>query len=199
MPSVKSQFLKIEKRISPEYILKKSPAMQKKAAEIKRAVTRAGMAGAKSMRERILNSPTGSLWHGRVNTFRATRPGIGTEGVTNKNGSRIETGNMYNSVSYKRGKAIPDSDRRKRQGVAGGFGWPATETGEIKNAPSSPMSKSRNPDSKEPWMKPWRSDPRYFAMQEYGFGTTPGMDSQRKASIKAEEVLKDELAKLGIK
>jgi hypothetical protein len=194
MPSVKSQFLKIEKRISPEYILKKSPAMQKLAREIKRAVTRAGMAGANSMRETILDSPTGSMWHGRRNAFRRKyREPIGN-GVVNKDGSRIETGNMYNSVSYKRGKAIPDSDRRKKQGVIGGFGWPATQSGDIKDAPSSPMAKSRNPDNEK-----WRSDPRYFAMQEYGFGTTPGMDSQEKASIIAQAKLKEELARLGIK
>lgn len=194
MTSFKSQFAKIEKKLSPEYILKKSPAMQKKAQEIKRAVTRAGMAGAKSMRETILDSPTGSLWHGRRNAFRSTRPGIGTEGVTNGSGSRIETGNMYNSVSYKRGKAIPNRDKRVKQDVAGGFGWPATEAGAIKDAPSSPMSKSRNPDTAN-----WRSDPRYFSMQEYGFGSTPGMQSQNKASEIARAKLMEEFAKLGIK
>jgi hypothetical protein len=194
MSSFKSQFAKIEKRLSPEYILKRNPAMLKKAQEIKRAVTRAGVAGAKSMRETILDSPTGSMWHGRRNAFRAKyRPAIGN-GITNQDGSRIETGNMYNSVSYKRGKSVPDSDKRKKQGVTGGFGWPATESGAIKNAPSSPMSKSRNPDTEN-----WRSDPRYFSMQEYGFGSTPGMNSQTKASMKAQEVLIEELAKLGIK
>lgn len=194
MTSFTSQFGKIEKIISPEYILKKNPAMLKKAQKIKRAVTRAGVAGAKSMRETILDSPTGSLWHGRKNEFRATRPGIGREGVTNKAGSRIETGNMYNSVSYKRGKAIPDSDRRKRQGVTGGFGWPATEAGEIKNAPSSPMPGSREPD-----MANWRSDPRYFVMQEYGFDGTPGMFSQREAAKIAKAKLMEEFNKIGIK
>jgi hypothetical protein len=195
MSNFKSQFAKIEKALSPEYILKKSPAMQKKAREIKKAVTRAGMAGAKSMRETILDSPTGSMWHGRRNAFRAQyRPGIGTEGVTNRAGSRIETGNMYNSVSYKRGKAVPDSDKRRKQGVMGGFGWPATEAGAIKDAPSSPMSKSRNPDTEN-----WRSDPRYFSMQEYGFGGTPGMNSQQIAAQKAKQVLREELKKAGFK
>jgi hypothetical protein len=205
MTSFKSQFLKIEKRLSPEYILKKNPAMLKKAQEIKRAVTRAGMAGAKEMRKVILNSPTGSPWHNRVNVWRAANKSSimskDGESVNNNSGSgaRLDSGNMYNSVSYKRGKAIPDSDRRKRQGVTGGFGWPASQDGQIKDAPSSPLSRSRNPDPTEPGMKPWRNDPRYFVMQEYGFGSTPGMDSQRKASIEAEKVLKDELAKLGIK
>jgi hypothetical protein len=196
MSNFTSQFKKIEKRISPEYILKKNPAMRKKAAEIKRAVTRAGMAGAKEMRRVILeDSSTGSIWHSRRNAFRAKyRPAIGTEGVRNQDGSRIETGNMYNSVSYKRGKAVADSDRRRRQGVTGGFGWPATEGGEIKNAPSSPISKSRNPDTPN-----WRSDPRYFAMQEYGFGSTEGMNSQRKAAREALRVLREELAKVGVK
>ena len=194
MSSFKSQFAKIEKALSPEYILKKSPAMQKKAREIKRAVTRAGMAGAKSMRETILDSPTGSMWHGRRNAFRAQyRPAIGN-GIMNRDGSRIETGNMYNSVSYKRGKAVPDSDRRKKQGVTGGFGWPATQAGEIKDAPSSPMSKSRNPDTPN-----WRSDPRYFSMQEYGFGGTPGMNSQQTAAQLATQVLREELKKAGFK
>ena len=168
--------------------------MQKRAREIKRAVTRAGMAGANSMRETILDSPTGSEWHGRRNAFRAEyRPPIG-KGVKNKPGSRIETGNMYNSVSYKRGKAIPDSDRRKKQGVMGGFGWPATELGIIRDAPSSPMANSRNPDRRN-----WRTDPRYFAMQEYGFDRTPGMNSQQTASKVAYDKLIEELAKLGIK
>lgn len=194
MSSFKSQFVKIEKALSPEYILKKSPAMQKKAREIKTAVTRAGMAGAKSMRETILDSPTGSMWHGRRNEFRAKyRPAIGN-GINNMDGSRIETGNMYNSVSYKRGKAIPDSDRRKRQGVTGGFGWPADQGGSIKDAPSSPMSKSRNPDRPN-----WRSDPKYFSMQEYGFGGTPGMNSQQTAAQIAQQVLRAELKKVGFK
>ena len=194
MSNFKSQFAKVEKALSPEYILKKSPAMQKKAREIKRAVTRAGMAGAKSMRETILDSPTGSMWHGRRNEFRARyRPAIGN-GVTNRGGSRIETGNMYNSVSYKRGKAVPDSDKRRKQGVMGGFGWPATEYGAIKDAPSSPMSKSRNPDTPN-----WRSDPRYFSMQEYGFGGTEGMNSQQTAAQKAQQVLREELKKAGFK
>jgi hypothetical protein len=98
---------------------------------------------------------------------------------------------MYNSVSYKRGKAVADSDRRRRQGVTGGFGWPATESGEIKNAPSSPISKSRNPDTPN-----WRSDPRYFAMQEYGFDNTPGMNSQETASYAARQKLEEELNRL---
>jgi hypothetical protein len=194
MSSFKSQFARIEKRLSPEYILKRNPAMLKKAQEIKRAVTRAGMAGAKSMRETILDSPTGSLWHGRRNAFRATRPGIGSDAVTNRSGSRIETGNMYNSVSFKRGKAIPNRDKRVRQDVGGGFGWPATEAGAIKNAPSSPMSKSREPD-----MPNWRSDPRYFSMQEYGFDNTPGMFSQQTASQVAQAKLMEEFKKIGIK
>lgn len=194
MSSLKSQFIKIEKRLSPEYILKKNPAMKKKADAIKRAVTRAGMAGAKSMRETILDSPTGSLWHGRRNAFRSTRQGIGSEGVTNRAGSRIETGNMYNSVSYKRGKAIPDTDKRRRQGVSGGFGWPSSESGAIKDAPSGPMPNSREPDTLN-----WRSDPRYFAMQEYGFGNTPGMFSQQEAAGVARSKLMEELKKIGIK
>ena len=194
MTSNKSQFAKLEKVLSPEYILKKNPAMQKLARELRVAVSRAGMAGAKSMRATILDSPTGSMWHQRRNIWRgANRPPInGKDGSVNDTwGSRIETGNMYNSVSAKYGKVVPGRDKRFKQDVVGGFGWPADEMGTIKNAPSSQMSRSRSADTPN-----WRSDPRYFAMQEYGFGNTPGMNAQEKAAQAARAVLKAELEKL---
>lgn len=192
--SNKSTFAKLERILSPEYILKNNPEMQKLARQLRLAVSRAGMAGAKSMRETILDSPTGSLWHQRRNIWRAAnRPAInGKDGsVNNSWGSRIETGNMYNSVSAKYGKIVPGKDKRFKQDIVGGFGWPASEMGEIKNAPSSPMSRSRNPDTSN-----WREDPRYFAMQEYGFGNTPGMNSQDRAAQVARTALKAELDKL---
>lgn len=194
MASNKSQFARLERVLSPEYILKGNPAMQKLARELRTAVSRAGLAGAKSMRSTILDSPTGSMWHQRRNIWRsANRPSIdGKDGsVNNSMGSRIETGNMYNSVSAKYGKIVPGRDKRFKQDIVGGFGWPADEMGTIKNAPGSPMSRSRESDTPN-----WRSDPRYFHMQEYGFDSTPGMNSQEKAGQVARAVLKAELDKL---
>ena len=194
MASNKSIFLKLENILSPEYILKKNPEMQKLSRELKLAVSRAGMAGANSMRDTILNSPTGSLWHKRQNIWRSTnRPAINGKGgsVNNTWGSRIETGNMYNSVSYKRGKTVQGADKRFKQGIVGGFGWPANEDGSIRDAPSSPMDRSRTPDTPN-----WRTDARYFAMQEYGFDKTPGMNSQQVALNVARTKLEEEIRKL---
>jgi hypothetical protein len=190
MPSNRSAFSKLERVLSPEYILKKNPAMQKLAREMRLAVSRAGKAGADSMRNTILYSPTGTLWHDRRNIWRAAnREPIA--GKSNQIGSRMETGNMYNSVSRKYGKIVPGKDKRYKQDIVGGFGWPADEMGNIKDAPSSPMSASRSPDTPN-----WRSDPRYFAMQEYGFDNTPGMNSQETASYAARKKLEEELNRL---
>jgi hypothetical protein len=200
MTSNRETFLRLERRLSPEYILKNNPGMQRIARELKRAISRAGLAGANSMRETILNSPTGNdgpepLWsHKRKNIWRANnRPAINGKGgsVNNLIGSRLETGNMYNSVSYKRGKIVAGPDKRFKQDIVGGFGWPADASGNIKDAPSSPMSRSRDSDTPN-----WREDPRYFAMQEYGFGKTPGMQSQQRAAQAAKNVLDIELAKI---
>jgi hypothetical protein len=208
MTSNRETFLRLERRLSPEYILKNNPGMQRIARELKTAISRAGLAGANSMRETILNSPTGNNWnnspildggnppwtHGRQNIWRANnRPAINGKGgsVNNLIGSRLETGNMYNSVSYKRGKIVAGPDKRFKQDIVGGFGWPADASGNIKDAPSSPMSRSRDSDTPN-----WREDPRYFAMQEYGFGKTPGMQSQERAAQAAQSVLDVELAKI---
>jgi hypothetical protein len=195
----RSTFLKLEQKLAPEYILKKNPAMQKLARELRLAISRAGLAGAKSMRETILNSPTGTIWHERKNIWRAAnKPAInGKDGSVNNDsgiGARLDSGNMYNSVSRKYGKVIPGKDKRYQQEIVGGFGWPADSSGNIKDAPSSPMSRSRDPDPVSPSMKPWRSDPNYFAIQEYE-GRNP-MNSQEKASAAAQIVLDAELAKI---
>lgn len=193
----RSEFLKLERRLSPDYILKNNPAMQKLAKDLKLAVSRAGLAGAKSMRATILDSPTGTIWHRRTNIWRGqNKPAInGKDGsVNNSWGSRLDSGNMYNSVSRKYGKVVPGKDKRYKQDIVGGFGWPADSEGNIKNAPSSPMSRSRNPDPVKHSMKPWRSDPNYFAIQEYE-GRNP-MNSQEKAAIEAQKVLNAELDKI---
>jgi hypothetical protein len=192
MPSNKSQFARLERVLQPEYLLKNNPGLQKLARQMRLAVSRAGKAGADSMRNTILYSPTRSpsVWHDRKNIWRQeNREPI--SGVNNQIGSRIETGNMYNSVSRKYGKIVSGKDKRYKQDIVGGFGWPADEMGNIKDAPSSPMSKSRMPDTPN-----WRSDPRYFAMQEYGFDGTRGMKSQETASLAARKKLEEELMKL---
>lgn len=190
----KRTFARLERVLSPEYILKKNPGMQQVARDLQRAVTRAGTEGARVMRDTILNSPTGNPRHIQRNITRGkTRPPIaGKDGLVNNSwGSRLETGNMYNSVSFKRGKKVPGADARFKQDIIGGFGWPADTAGNIKDAPGSPMARSRQPDTTN-----WRSDPRYFAMQEYGFGDTPGMESQERASNAAREKLQEEIEAL---
>jgi hypothetical protein len=180
--------------ISPEYILKKSPAAKKLAKDLRLAVSRAGMAGAKAMRERILDSPTGSDWHVRRNAWRGmNRPSInGKDGpVNNSWGSRLETGNMYNSVSANYGKIVPGADRRRKQSIQGGFGWPATKDGNIKPAPSRPLNRSRQPDNIN-----WGSDRNYFEMQEYGFGNTPGMNATQAGMEAARKKLIEEINRL---
>jgi hypothetical protein len=180
--------------ISPEYILKKSPAAKKLARELRLAVSRAGMAGAKAMRERILDSPTGTDWHVRRNAWRGmNRPSInGKDGpVNNSWGSRLETGNMYNSVSANYGKIIPGADKRRMQSIQGGFGWPASKDGNIRPAPSRPINRSRQPDSRN-----WGTDRNYFEMQEYGFGETPGMNATQAGVEAARKKLTEEINKL---
>jgi len=192
--------IKLTGVISPEYILKKSPAAKKLANELRLAVSRAGMAGARAMRERILDSPTGNDnpypgWsHIRRNAWRGmNRPSInGKDGpVNNSWGSRLETGNMYNSVSANYGKIVPGADRRRMQSIQGGFGWPATEGGKIKPAPSRPLNRSRQPDRAN-----WGTDRNYFEMQEYGFGNTPGMNAQQAGETAAYKKLIEEINRL---
>jgi hypothetical protein len=180
--------------ISPEYILKKSPAAKKLSKELRLAVSRAGIAGAKAMRERILDSPTGSDWHTRRNAWRGmSRPSInGKDGpVNNSWGSRLETGNMYNSVSANYGKIVPGRDKRRMQSIQGGFGWPATKDGNIKPAPSRPLNRSRQPDTDN-----WGANRNYFEMQEYGFGETPGMHATDAGREAARKKLIEEINRL---
>lgn len=185
--------VKITGLVSPEYILRKSKVAEKLANELRLAVSRAGMAGAKAMRERVLDSPTGSDWHIRRNAWRGmNRPSInGKDGpVNNTWGSRIETGNMYNSISAKYGKIVPNRDKRKRQTISGGFGWPAAD-GRIKSAPSRPINRSRQPDTAN-----WGVDRNYFELQEYGFGNTPGMHASDAGMEAARKKFIEEVNKL---
>ncbi len=187
--------IKLTGIVSPEYILKKSPAGKKLANEIRLAVSRAGIAGAKAMRERILDSPTGSDWHTRRNAWRGmSRPSInGKDGpVNNSWGSRLETGNMYNSVSANYAKIVPGRDRRNRQNIVGGFGWPATSDGNIRQAPSRPINRSRQPDTRN-----WGADRNYFEMQEYGLGNIGSpMLSQEYGRIAALRKFNQEMERI---
>ena len=184
--------------IPPEYIIK-SKGMEKLYDQMRKAAGRAARSGAMAMQERILNSPTNSEWHKRRNAWRGqNRPSIGGKyvgPVNNTWGSRIETGNMYNLISASRGKIVPGKDRRYNQSIVASFGWPATEGGVIKDAPSSLLPQSRNPDTPN-----WREDPRYIAMQEYGFGKTPGMHAGEAGMEIARRRLIEEIRKIkGIK
>lgn len=178
---------KIEFKIPSERIIK-SKKMEKLYNEMRKAAGRAARAGAMAMQDVILDSPTGTRWHERRNAWRASREPIGGKyrgPVTNEPGSRIETGNMYNLISATRGKIIPGKDRRYSQSIAAAFGWPATKSGEIKDAPSAPIAGSRSPDTPN-----WRSDPRYIAMQE------ESMQAGSYGRKVALSVLREELQKL---
>lgn len=186
--------MKLTASIANAYNRKIYEHLNKQAHLIRRAMTRAGMAGAEEMKNIILDSPTGTPSHRRRNMDRIRERAPLKNGVQNRIGSRIETGNMFNSVHFKRGKIVQNIDRRRRGEIDGGFGWPAYADGRIKDAPSSPLAKSRQPDTKN-----WRTDPRYFEMQEYGGPKTPAMNSQSRALQVAKNKLLNELAKLGIR
>lgn len=170
---------------------KKYPWLEKIAQDMRIAAGRAAAAGADAMRDKILNSPTGSSWHIAINIERGKRPPN-----INQWGSRYETGTMFNLVSANRGKIVENADRRRRGSVTAGFGWPAMSDGTIKDAPSSPVG--RAPDGPG-----WRTDPKYFLMQEYGFNNmgdqVEGMYSQQAGVEAAKLVLNNELRKMGYK
>lgn len=165
----------------------------KEAEVTRRAAGFAAFKAAEAMRDKILNSPTTeggdtSSWHKKANAERG-----------NPENARYETGTMFESVSRTRGKIVPNADRRKQSSVVASFGWPATESGTIKDAPVSPTTKgTRNPDGPG-----WRSDPRYFLMQEYGFDNEGdwvwGMWSQRVGAQAAKIAMDAFFAKRGYK
>lgn len=160
----------------------------KEAEVTRRAAGFAAYKAADAMRDKILNSPTASRWHKAINEQR-----------NNPEGARYETGTMYESVSRTYGKIVANADRRKQSKVVASFGWPANSDGTIKDAPMNPTTKgTRNPDGPG-----WRSDPRYFMMQEYGFDNEGdwvwGMQSQR-AGVEAAKIAMDAFfAKRGYK
>lgn len=191
MPNIKVNITGV---VSPEHILRRSKAAQSLANGLRLAVSRAGMAGAKAMRERILNSPTGNDWHIRRNAWRGlNRPSInGKDGpVNNLWGSRLETGNMYNSVSAQYGKIVPNRDRRRMQTITGGFGWPASADGKIKSAPARPINRSRQPDRKN-----WGADRNYFEIQEYGLNGIRAMNSGDFGRAAAHKKFMEEINRL---
>jgi hypothetical protein len=169
----------------------------KEAEVTRRAAGFAAFKAADAMRDKILNSPTATEWHKRINKERG-----------NPEGARYETGTMFESVSRTYGKIVANADRRKQSSVVASFGWPAAEDGTIKDAPMNPMTKgTRRPDGPQ-WSQPgwgWRSDPRYFLMQEYDKQydgnpeITKGMHAQR-AGVEAAKIAMDAFfAKRGYK
>lgn len=164
-------------------------ALAKTAEDMRRAVGLAAYRGANAMRDKILNSPTGTDWHAHYSAMRG-RPG-----------ARYETGTMFNSVSKTRGKIVENPDKRRRAYVTASFGWPVDSSGMIKDLPYNPLSKGTDQPS-NPYDQ-WHSDPRYQMMQEYGFnneGTwVKGMFSQRAGRDAAEQGFREYLAKRGYK
>lgn len=164
-------------------------ALAKTAEDMRRAVGYAAYHGAQAMRDKVLDSPTGTSWHAHYSALRG------------KPGARYETGTMFNSISYTRGKIVESSDRRRRSHVTASFGWPTDSSGQIKDLPMNPQSKgSRMPDN--PYGE-WHSDPRYHMMQEYGFnleGTqVEGMFSMRAGQKAAEAKFVEFLNRMGYK
>jgi hypothetical protein len=161
----------------------------KESEFIRRAVGYAAYKGAEAMRDKVLNSPTGTRWHEAINKQR------GNPTLT----ARYETGTMFESIARTYAKIVANQDRRKRSSAVASFGWPLDSSGIIKDAPMSPTTKgTRMPDGPG-----WRSDPKYFMMQEYGFNNegdmVPGMFSQREGVKAAKDALDQMFVKRGYK
>jgi hypothetical protein len=151
--------------------------LEEEAQNVRKAVRFASRAAARAMKDKILDSPTGSKWHSAINSMRG-----------NPDGARLETGTMYDAVASMEPKIVENADRRRQSAVVGGFGWPADANGNIKDA--SPRRRSQaDPDGD------WRTDPKYFMMQEYGFDLdgdfVPGMHAQQ-AGVEAFKTNLDE-------
>lgn len=184
----KSYVLKLNIAVGNELNRLVNARVARESEFIRRAVGYAAYKGADAMRDKILNSPTGTKWHNAINEQRG-----------NPAGARYETGTMFESVARTYGKIIANQDRRKRSSAVASFGWPTDSSGMIKDAPRSPMTKgTRMPDGPG-----WHSDPRYFMMQEYGFNNegdmVPGMLSQRAGVEAAKLALNQMFAKRGYK
>lgn len=156
---------------------------------VRRAVGYAAYKGAQAMRDKILNSPTGTNWHAKYSELRG------------KPGARYETGTMFESVGRTYGKIIPNRDRRRRSSAVASFGWPADSNGMPKDLPRNPLTKGKRlPDN--PYQQ-WHEDPRYHMMQEYGFDNegemVEGMFSQRAGAEAAKLALKEIFDKRGYK
>lgn len=153
--------------------------LAKIAEDSRRAAGYAAFKGKDAMRDKILDSPTGSKYHEWINIMRG-----------NNIGARYDTGAMFNSVSMTRGKIIENQDKRKRSSVTASFGWPIDASGDI--APVNPSKRSRESTNR---IGSWAEDPRYFKMQEYGWSLYnvdyPGMFAQ-KAGLTAARKAMDE-------
>ncbi len=164
---------------------KKYPWLQKVANDLAGATTEAAKAGKDAMQWKILTSPTGSSWHKAINDKRG-----------NPTGARYETGTMFNSVDFRKGRIVENKDRRRRGSVQASFGWPAAPDGTVDDAPTSPIG--RSPDGPG-----WREDPKYFLMQEFGFElegrNVPGMEAQKAGLDAAMIKIQTEMRKRGYK
>lgn len=185
----KSYVLKLNIAVGNELNRLVNARVARESEFIRRAVGYAAYKGADAMREKILNSPTGTKWHAKYSADRG------------KPGARYETGTMFESVARTYGKIIANQDRRKRSSAVASFGWPADANGMPKDLPRNPLTKGKRlPDN--PYQQ-WHEDPRYHMMQEYGFDNegeeVEGMFSQRAGVEAAKLALNQMFAKRGYK
>jgi hypothetical protein len=162
---------------------KRFPALQKVVDDTKVALREAAKAGEEAMKERVLNSPP--------------------TGSRSDDGKRVDTWTMYDSISRSRVREGKQRDRRRRTGASVSFGFPADENGNIKDAPMVPTRGPAVP-ARGQGALPWRSDPNYFAMQEYGDSMFdeafyPGMFSQRAGLDAAKAAFDSYMKRKGYK
>jgi hypothetical protein len=150
--------------------------LRKLTRDIKDGLEAAVVAGADTMRSRVLDSPP--------------------TGSSVDDGRRVDTFTMFDSIGSSKPTEPRSRDRRKRSGVSASFGFPANKDGTIKDAPTAPTRGQAG--------EHWRSDPNYFVMQEYGESmfdelTYPGMEAQKVGLEVAEKTFTEYMKKKGYK
>lgn len=162
--------------------------LKSEVEKIRRIIGRAARTGAVETRRHIWGgSPTGTKWHVEANRRRG-----------NAFGARIETGKMYESISFSR----PVWDPKQKAYVASfGFPYSPNTFGHIRNVRSSSKYADKIDKMRNPNFKPWASDKNYFAMQEYGAempgsNVKVGMHATERAMVVVVKQITDELSKL---
>lgn len=162
--------------------------LKKEVEKVRRIIGRAARTGAIETRRHIWGgSPTGTRWHVEANKRRG-----------NAYGARIETGKMYESVSFSRPVWDP---KTKTYTASFGFPYAAETFGNIRNIRASSKYKAKIDQMRSPNFKPWASDKNYFAMQEYGSempgsNVRVGMHATKKAMVVVTNQIRTEMSKL---